>query len=106
MAFVYDEEVALRYDAAVPVQSGEIEFYGAGEGSGTPGPPHAGARVWVRAHRGASGEGGCATGRAGQLVSHAGAGTGEPLRRILRDYEPQISSRRRTEGSARSDEPF
>ena len=27
MEFVYDEEVALRYDAAVPVQPGEIEFY-------------------------------------------------------------------------------
>jgi len=27
MGFVYDEEVALRYDAAVPVQAGEIEFY-------------------------------------------------------------------------------
>src|SRR3972149_11803739 len=27
MAFIYDEDVALRYDAAVPVQAGEIEFY-------------------------------------------------------------------------------
>lgn len=27
MGFVYDEEVALRYDAAVPVQPGEVEFY-------------------------------------------------------------------------------
>jgi len=25
--FVYDEDVALRYDAAVPVQAGEVEFY-------------------------------------------------------------------------------
>ena len=25
--FVYDEDVALRYDAAVPVQPGEVEFY-------------------------------------------------------------------------------
>jgi len=27
MGFVYDEEVALRYDAAVPVGPGEVEFY-------------------------------------------------------------------------------
>ena len=27
MGFVYDEEVALRYDAAVPVGAGEVEFY-------------------------------------------------------------------------------
>ena len=27
MVFIYDEDVALRYDAAVPVQAGEIEFY-------------------------------------------------------------------------------
>ncbi len=26
-AYIYDEEVALRYDAAVPVQTGEAEFY-------------------------------------------------------------------------------
>src|SRR3972149_8406072 len=26
MAFIYDEDVALRYDAAVPVQAGGIEF--------------------------------------------------------------------------------